>query len=259
MGSRELHGVESVLFLRLPENQRGRDFVVGDIHGYFDLFDRLLEQVNFDPRVDRMISVGDCIDRGPFSERVTEYLGLPWFFCLRGNHEDLLLDAADHEPGAYEMWIRNGGIWSEHVHESLLSELAEHYRKLPWALEVLTRHGNIGVVHANPPAEMSWPEFVGKLERDRLSRNELKSLAWSRERFKLLQRHLANPGAVHAQSVAGVHRVYVGHSIVREPSLCGNVVFIDTGVYMGGRLSMVDLGSEQIYSVEAPPAADVSW
>lgn len=252
-----------MLFLRLPENQRGRDFVIGDIHGYFDLFDILLEQVSFDPRVDRLISVGDCIDRGPFSERVTEYLGLPWFFCLRGNHEDLLLDAVDHEPGAYDMWIRNGGIWSEHVHESLLLELAAHYRELPWALEVITRNGKVGVVHANPLANMSWPDFANNLERNQLTLNERKSLAWSRERFKLLQRTQLYPGTVRADPIAGVHRVYVGHSIVREPSLCANVAFIDTGVYVGGRLSMVELASESVYSVEAPasePApSNIDW
>lgn len=259
MGSPELRGIGPVLFLRLPFNERGRDFVVGDIHGYFDLFDELLEQVRFDPRVDRMISVGDCIDRGPFSERVTEFLGLPWFFCLRGNHEDLLLDSVDHEPGAYETWMRNGGIWSEHVHETVLLELVEHYRRLPWACEVSTRHGKVGVVHANPPGDMSWPEFVIKLERDRLSRTELKSLAWSRERFKMLQRAQLQPGSVRAESVEGVHRVYVGHSIVREPSVCGNVVFIDTGVYNGGRLSMVDIGNEHVYSVEAPAPASLDW
>lgn len=31
----------------LPSNQKGRDFVVGDLHGCFDLLDRLLEAVRF--------------------------------------------------------------------------------------------------------------------------------------------------------------------------------------------------------------------
>lgn len=35
--------------LKLPKNTEGRDFVVGDIHGAYDLLDQALEEVKFDP------------------------------------------------------------------------------------------------------------------------------------------------------------------------------------------------------------------
>lgn len=55
--------------LSLPENQNGRDFVVGDIHGHFAMLNELMEVVAFDRNVDRLFAVGDLIDRGPNSVR----------------------------------------------------------------------------------------------------------------------------------------------------------------------------------------------
>lgn len=75
----------------LPSNQIGRDFVVGDLHGCFDLLDRLLDHVRFDPACDRLFSVGDLIDRGPDSLRSLGFLGAPWFYAMKGTREHMLL------------------------------------------------------------------------------------------------------------------------------------------------------------------------
>ena len=50
---------------QLPENTQGRDFLIGDLHGYYQALMQALEEVAFDPDTDRLISVGDLIDRGP--------------------------------------------------------------------------------------------------------------------------------------------------------------------------------------------------
>ena len=62
-------------------NQRGRDFVVGDIHGWYGPLMAELEAVCFDPARDRLFSVGDLINRGPDSERCLLLTQEPWFFC----------------------------------------------------------------------------------------------------------------------------------------------------------------------------------
>jgi serine/threonine protein phosphatase 1 len=79
----------------LPSNQRGRDFVVGDLHGCFDLLDRLLETVRFDPGCDRLFSVGGLVDYGPDSLRSLEFLEAPWFYAVQGTHEHMLLKFFD--------------------------------------------------------------------------------------------------------------------------------------------------------------------
>ena len=46
---------------------KGRVFVVGDVHGCLDLLMRGLDQINFNTSRDTLLSVGDLIDRGPRS------------------------------------------------------------------------------------------------------------------------------------------------------------------------------------------------
>jgi len=66
--------------LKLPTNTTGKDFVVGDLHGCYDLLESLLGAVSFDKSKDRLFSVGDLIDRGPNSLRC---LRIPFQSCRR--------------------------------------------------------------------------------------------------------------------------------------------------------------------------------
>lgn len=93
-------------------NSRGRDFVVGDLHGCMEEFSDLLRRIEFDGRNDRMFSVGDLVDRGPQSLEFLRLLNEPRFFCVLGNHEDMMVEYFD-DPDAWEsVWRRNGGDWA---------------------------------------------------------------------------------------------------------------------------------------------------
>ncbi|MBP5140546.1 serine/threonine protein phosphatase, partial [Pseudomonas chlororaphis] len=46
-------------FQRFELNTAGRDFAVGDIHGYFTKLQAALDAIGFNPAVDRLFSVGD--------------------------------------------------------------------------------------------------------------------------------------------------------------------------------------------------------
>lgn len=76
---------------KLQINTVGKDYVVGDLHGCYDLLLSLLAHVNFDKCRDRLFSVGDLIDRGPDSLRCLELIAEPWFYTVQGNHEIAML------------------------------------------------------------------------------------------------------------------------------------------------------------------------
>lgn len=239
--------------LRLSRNLIGQDYVVGDIHGHFDELERLLDDARFDPARDRLISVGDCIDRGPHSERAIRYHREPWFYSVRGNHEALLLGAQGYEPGLYEVWMRNGGEWAEAVSDELLADLADIYNDLPYVIEVDTAHGLVGVVHADLPVLKDWDSFTAKLEKGKVSDKDLQVMLWSRDSYRRLRMSMLYPGTVEPGEVEGVYKVYVGHSIVARPRTLGNMVFIDTGAYAGGQLSAIELSTERVVSVQSAP------
>lgn len=82
---------------RKIHTQLKRLLAVGDIHGHHDKLQCLMEQVDTKP-YDRVVFLGDYIDRGLRSKEVIEYLidfkkRFPQTVFLRGNHEQMLLDA----------------------------------------------------------------------------------------------------------------------------------------------------------------------
>src|SRR3954466_8130060 len=103
-----------------PAGARGhRAYVVGDVHGHFDLLEALLAKIHeeLDRRPARktlLVFVGDLIDRGPDSAQVVERLrtyrhpGVRTVFLL-GNHEEVLLRILDDDTSLIFSWLQFGG------------------------------------------------------------------------------------------------------------------------------------------------------
>lgn len=97
-----------------------RLYAIGDVHGDADSLAATLDRVDADlrrrPATDwRIILHGDYIDRGPESRAVLTMLaGLDprlRAYCLRGNHEQCLLDIlADPEAPCLYPWLMDGGL-----------------------------------------------------------------------------------------------------------------------------------------------------
>ena len=243
--------------LWLDRNRQGRDFVVGDIHGHFELLELLLKEIAFDEEYDRIISVGDGIDRGPESERALEFWNQSWFYSVRGNHEEMLLTGQDYLSSRYNLWMDNGGEWAESVPESLLKEMVDCYSELPYAINVETELGQVGIVHADIPARYSWSRLLQKLSINKLKKRELDTLLWSRESYRKFRKSMESGGDLKESYVGDVHKIYVGHSIVAYPSLFGNMMFIDTGAYCNGRLTAIDLTTEEAIVVQTEEESSV--
>lgn len=110
-----------------PENKRPYSlspgqlvYAVGDVHGRFDLLQKLIALIEAD-RNERndiehctVVFLGDYVDRGFQSNDVIEWLAtvdLNWakVVTLRGNHEAMLLDFL-RDPAANEAWLHFGGM-----------------------------------------------------------------------------------------------------------------------------------------------------
>lgn len=98
-----------------PISDEGIVYAIGDIHGRLDLLKLAADAIMDDlaGRSGRVICLGDYVDRGPDSKGVIEFLmgaqrdGA--MTCLKGNHEDMLVDSCMH--GRDEgMWLGNGGM-----------------------------------------------------------------------------------------------------------------------------------------------------
>ncbi|KLP19625.1 uncharacterized protein LW94_3091 [Fusarium fujikuroi] len=76
----------------VPTAKNGRRLlVVGDIHGMLDPFEKLLKKIEFNPKTDHVIAVGDMINKGPKSSEVVARLMELKATAVRGNHEDRVI------------------------------------------------------------------------------------------------------------------------------------------------------------------------
>lgn len=85
-------------------------FVIGDIHGELEKLDTLLSQWNVDN--ERLVFLGDFVDRGPNSygvvERVRQLHEAYGADVVGGNHDQMLLDWLER-PESYYYYGQGGG------------------------------------------------------------------------------------------------------------------------------------------------------
>ncbi|MGF6153964.1 metallophosphoesterase [Pseudomonas fluorescens] len=219
-----LETIEVSRVKRFAANTAGRDFAVGDIHGYFTRLQAALDAAGFDPAVDRLFSVGDLVDRGPECRDVLDWLDKPWFHPVRGNHDDYVVRFNTCDA---DNWVYNGGAWFAGLARDEQQEFRVQFSELPIAIEVETAQGLIGIVHADCPFP-SWWQLRAELESPE-SKKQLKlvqnNCMWSRRRIEQEEKH----------GVEGLRALIVGHTPVRSPATLGNVIHIDTAGWMPDR------------------------
>lgn len=89
-----------------------RHIAIGDIHGCFDALSTLIEKIPIEDE-DMIVTLGDHVDRGPRSREVLEWLiareSAGRLVALKGNHELMMIDAANGIDGALAGWKWSGG------------------------------------------------------------------------------------------------------------------------------------------------------
>lgn len=220
-------------------NTEGKDFFVGDIHGEYDKLCTALCKVGFDMDCDILWSVGDLVDRGPESLKCLGLIERPWFKAIKGNHEQIMIDATrkgvDHPSQKWEsvsMWTNNGGTWYGELPEALKG-YADRLIGLANELPNGVRVGNIGVVHAECPLT-DWDLLA--IDKGHYLREEA---MWARKRI--------NYGI--STLVQGVDAVVVGHTPVKTPTVLGNHVYIDTGACFYADRGLTILSYDEIIAL----------
>jgi len=225
-------------------NETGRDFIVGDLHGQLEELERQMADVGFDIERDRLFSVGDLVDRGPDSMGCVDLLDEPWFHAVRGNHEQDLIDyAANRDPDLLAKLRRDGAEWVD-PYLGEIDDLARRFQDLPFVIEIATRDGLVGIIHADMPNATGWGELRRCLRAQGCDESDLQTLIRSREVIHDVQA-MRDEGydddtIGQMYSVDGLYRLYSGHTSVEEPVRVGNRVWIDTGIgwLENGRLTL---------------------
>lgn len=96
--------------MRIKVRQREpRVWCTSDVHGCYEEFKRLIAAIGLTSS-DTLYVIGDCVNKGPNSRGVIRHImQRNNIFALRGNHEQLMLNAYRNEASA-DFWLRSGGI-----------------------------------------------------------------------------------------------------------------------------------------------------
>lgn len=119
-----------------------RNVIIGDIHGCFEEFQKLIEVVNLQPG-DKVICLGDFMDKGPYPVECLQYARRKGFASIKGNHEERHAKwrrnvEREKVNSAYKNAMRAFSRAEEQVENSRLTEEDLAWiRSLPYYIEVI--------------------------------------------------------------------------------------------------------------------------
>lgn len=183
--------------------------VIGDIHGCVKSIKALWDKLEPWSHLTHVF-VGDYIDRGPDSKGVVDFLlsarNERTCIFLRGNHEQMLLDA--YERGDAYNWMMNGGesTLKSYGSEIRVTELPEDHIKFYQKTKLYYQTDNYFIVHAGAPPHQTIKESIAEDGSEQF-------FLWGREHLNVYQTpwektvvfgHTPRPSPVQRDKMIGI-------------------------------------------------------
>jgi hypothetical protein len=233
-----------------------RTFVIGDVHGCLDELQDLLERIGYVHGSDRLVFVGDLIDRGPNPLGVFRLVFGLGSEVVLGNHEEKYLRFWKHElqskktgkPHNMSLPADKLAFFGQLDTEDLM-----HMASFPTSVHVGTFEGeNFTAVHAGfEPGR--HPDFQRDTKIIRVRYVDAEGMYLS-----------GTPGAIPSGGVRwtklwkGPHHVVYGHAVrdlvmpvVENGGGAATTIGIDTGCVYGGHLTAFELPARRFHMVRA--------
>ncbi|HXE97713.1 MAG TPA: metallophosphoesterase family protein [Dongiaceae bacterium] len=210
-----------------------RTFVIGDIHGCAATLRRLVNEKLRPLPGDRILLLGDLIDRGPDSKGVLDFIfelresGLS-VDGIRGNHEEMCLQAGE-DHYYLELWQANGGLATlASFQADGPGDIPHRYRAFLGALPLYIQLDSFIIVHAGLNFDVPNPLA------------DTEAMLWTRSHF------------VDRQRIGG-RRLICGHTPVTlarlEESLNESKIMLDNGCVFNDRPGMGNLAALELESM----------
>jgi serine/threonine protein phosphatase 1 len=213
-----------------------RVLAIGDIHGCLGPLDDLLKWVA-PARDELVIALGDYVDRGPDTRgvlnRLIELKQQINLVCLRGNHEEMMVEAARGGKAEKKMWLGVGGLQtlgSYGLHQGRSGTLEdvpqEHWEFLENGLVNYHEFDRFIFVHATVLYDLPMDEQPSY------------ALLW--EFLPESMRHVSKKTVIcgHTSQKSG------------EPKVVPGAVCIDTHAYGSGWLTCLDASSGRYWQTD---------
>lgn len=211
-----------------------KTFIIGDVHGCLWELKSMIDKINWNPSKDRLIFIGDYIDRGEDPKGVVDFIlelkkVSELVQCVMGNHEKMFLDYLSGIN--IQNFMMNGGrstlrsyrdAMRNRDDEFVPSSHLDFFSSLLPLVE-LEKHY---IVHAG--------FRPGILIEDQ----ELDDMIWIRDEF------------LYSDYDFGKIVIF-GHSAFNSPLIMENKIGIDTGAVYGNFLTCIELPEMRYHSVKS--------
>ena len=208
---------------------QGRVIAIGDTHGCAGALSELL-RVIAPTSADRIITLGDYVDRGPDSRGVIDILmqlsRRCWLVPLMGNHDKMLLGLRDGKDYMLQNWMDLGGAATLKSFEcNTVQGIPEAYITFLQSCRRWYETPHHLFLHANYLANLP------------LEQQPLYVLRWESLKTRCPAPHYSGKIAV------------IGHTAQRSGEVLdlGHLKCIDTCCYGGGWLTALDVCSGQVW------------
>ncbi len=216
---------------------KNRRIVIGDVHGHYDTLIALLDSISPNSE-DEVYFLGDLIDRGPKSAEVVDLVMRNQFHCLRGNHEEMLLDVVgtgEVSIDLYQSWLLSGGHATVDSYDSKIPQ--EHInwmKELPLYLDL----GDFWLVHAGVDPKLP------------LTQQGADQFCWIRDDF-----HTTNKAFFQDKLIITGHTITFTLPGVKPGQIAAGKGWLDieTGAYHhhSGWMTAVDLNQHKVYQANS--------
>lgn len=208
-------------------------YVFSDIHGYGDIYQKIKNYVSPE---DKIICLGDICDRGPDGfELFQKIYNDPQIEIIRGNHEQLLIDAIEEwlpehiKDEKYDLLCWNGGqhTFSTWKNSPTRNKWYKNLCSLPYHKTYINPKGQkIFLSHAGftPTMNFNFPEKLNVFEKF--------DLLWSRDHF--------NDAWTGAENTYIVHGHTTKHHMLKKQ--CNKVISTSPFIYADGHKIDIDCG-----------------
>lgn len=221
-----------------------RTIIVGDIHGCIDEFNELLNKISYKPNDDRVILLGDLIDRGPDSAAVVNKARILNLESVMGNHEHKLIK---WNKSSEKNIHKNNSHYLEFSKEDI-----DYIERMPSFIRLDSAVILHGGAAPGTPIEYQKKETLLYLRYTDKDRNNI-----SLRKIQKLGKEQS--GAIFwTQFWKGPDSIIYGHNVhsydyplVEEVSPEVICYGLDTGCCFGGHLSALILETKEIVQVKA--------
>lgn len=227
------HDAMSGLIIESLPPCKGRTLLIGDIHGCADELKRLLQK--FEPRKkDRIIALGDLVNRGPKSRKVMKMARKYGIIPILGNHEMRLLEARNSK--------RLGPLkLRDRLTYAALRESDWEWMET-WPHVIRIKSLNLIAVHGGFLPNKNWKKQSPKL---------VTNIQVIDKKGNPTKRSRSSSGKPWAKFWMGPEHVVYGHTPRRQALQHQKATGLDTGCVYGNALTALSLPQFKFYKVRA--------